>query len=131
MNLPDLYAQARCQPDQNLALHSRASLPVLLLNSAVLTAYGDYCASALEAADARTLVMRHGFTSAIGHEGAARVLGQLLGIACPVNRVQARQTPGQCAIVLRLARRTAEGAILDEVSLRELGFRLMLLRRVA
>ncbi|WP_297216933.1 DUF1874 domain-containing protein, partial [Thermoplasma sp.] len=63
-------------------------------------------------------------TSAIGHEGTAKVLSDLTGFSIPVNRVAIRMQPGDKALVFRLLDRLPEGKVLTEEELRQLKFEL-------
>lgn len=62
-------------------------LVVILLNTSVLTNEGSYSYESLALEEARHLVAE-GFESAIGHEGTAEVLSELLKVSVPVNRVE-------------------------------------------
>lgn len=65
-------------------------------------------------------LIANGFTSAIGHEGTARVLSQLLGVEVPVNRIMVRLMPGTILIVFQLLVRLEEGRILSASEVEEL-----------
>ena len=104
-------------------------MTLYLLNSPVLTGHGLWRFSALDEARARELASG-GFVSAIGHEGAARLLAEVLGTEVPVARIRASLAAGDAAIVLRLLERLPEGAVLDAATLRTVPWELSLLERL-
>jgi Domain of unknown function (DUF1874) len=98
-------------------------MPITLLNAPVLTTNGTFTMTEITTIQAKHLLMQHGFVSAIGHEHTAQLLGKLLDIDCPMNRVQYQQEKNQIAIVFRLNRRLNEGQILESIEqLEDVGY---------
>ncbi len=106
-----------------------SSTQLYILNSPVLSSFGDWRFEPLPVARARE-VARDGFVSAVGHPASATFLGSQLGVEVPVNRVAIEMRPGDQAIVLRLKGRLPEGTVLTDAQMQEFPFELGLLTRL-
>ena len=129
---PSLEDECVAMTEADAYLHpicARFRYMLYLLNSPILTNYGDWrFEGPLELPEARTIAATD-FTSAIGHAGAAQLLSSLLDIEIPVNRVIVAMQPGDQALVLRVRERLPEGAVLDAAALAGVAYDLSLLTR--
>lgn len=104
-------------------------MKLLLLNSPVLTANGEFSLKELSLTAAQDLVAMSEIDSAIGHESTAQIMSELLGVTIPVNRQQVVQQPEQRALIFRLNSRPPEGKILSRQEIEAVGYSFGLLTK--
>jgi hypothetical protein len=100
-----------------------------VLNTPVLTDWGEYSFRKLGEEEAVALLREEPFVSAVGHEATAHFLSWLTGISIPVNRVAIKMSEGDKAIVFRILMRLPEGKVLTEEELEMVSFEFGLLRK--
>jgi len=74
--------------------------------------------------EVRQLLSTKGFVSAIGHQGTAQLLTELLGVEIPFNRLSIKLRPGDVCVHFVLRQRIPEGKVLSYEELRQLAFDL-------
>lgn len=105
-------------------------MKLALLNTSIITSDGSYTLETVSLNEAKKLVSESEIDSAIGHEAAAQILSELLGVAVPMNRQMFAQEEGQTALVFKLNGRSPEGQILDRQEIEKVGYSFKKLVRV-
>jgi hypothetical protein len=109
----------------------KKEMTVFILNSLITPINFDKVQTArvrferIDVERAKNILSNGNFVSAIGHEGTAKVLSQLLGINIPTNRVSIFMETGDVAIHFFLKTRLPEGKILSEDEVKKLDFWLV------
>ena len=75
--------------------------------------------------EAKEFLSKHEFISAIGHQGTAQLLSELLSIPIPVNRITVQLEQGDIFIAFMLKQRLPEGAVLSKEQLEKLDYWLV------
>ncbi len=102
-----------------------------LLNSPVLSSYGQWSfEGALSIDDVRDR-FADGFVSAIGHKDTALFVSDVLGVNCEFKRQAIFMLPGDEAVVFYIKGRPKEGVILTLDELNALPYEFALLKRLA
>lgn len=106
------------------------SLPIAILNGAIITAEGEYSCRTISLEEAKQLVRSaSNIISAVGHQATAEILTDLLETEVTLNRIDFQQQTGQQALVFKLNSRPPEGVILTRKEIEELGYQFQLLSK--
>jgi hypothetical protein len=106
-------------------------MTIYVLNTLVTPINFDKCTSAtvrlqkITVEEAKELLSKNQFVSAIGHEATAKVLSQLLSIPIPTNRISVYMEKGDVGLHFFLKTRLPEGKVLSEEELKLLQFWLV------
>jgi hypothetical protein len=103
---------------------------VYVLNAPVITSYGVYRFTPIEPEAAKRLLLE-GFVSAIGHDSTARLMGDIIGVEIPFNRITIHMEAGDKAVALWLLNRPGEAQIYSREDLSAIPCKLGLLERVS
>ncbi len=95
---------------------------IFILNTSILTSYGEYSYKGSSIEEVKELIADIPFESAIGHASTAQIISELLGIDCPVNRVQFSYVENESAIIFKLNGRPEEGKILNREEIEAIGY---------
>ena len=110
-------------------MSSHQPLPYII-NSPILTEYGDWRFEGPLTLEQAKNTLTDGFISAVGHAATAQFLGQLLGVSIPENRIQINLNKGERALVFRLKMRLEEGRVLQTHELANVPYEIGLLTRL-
>lgn len=104
---------------------------IALLNTAIMTEFGEYSYRPIDVENAKRLIESRGFESYIGHPSTAEIMSSILGVRVSICRSEYKQQGGMTALVFKLNTRldTPRELTLDEIE--EIGYTLGTLTRVA
>ena len=107
------------------------STKITLLNSSILTSYGEFRYTPLTLTEARHLIKESDqVQSAIGHASTAAMISDLFEFPVNLNRMEYRQQAGEAALIFKLKVRPPEGKILNLDEIEDIGYQLGLLKRL-
>ena len=117
------------QIDDKLAPKYHKDMRLALLNGAVLTNIGSYCAFPVPLESARILANSMPVESFIGHQTTAKLLSKILHRPIEYRREELHQTVGQMALIFKLKERAPEGQVLTQAELEKIGYEFWVLYR--
>lgn len=106
------------------------SLPLLIMNTTIMTNDGVYKLHEISLEEAKAIVSSSEICSGIGHSATASIMTTILGVEIPENRIMLSQQPGQIALCFKLNGRPAEGAVLGIKEINEIGYSFKLMERL-
>ena len=101
-----------------------------IFNGTVATTNGLYRVSDISIEEAKFLIAKKGYVSAIGHESTAKIISNLIGLNVEKNRINFVQMVGQKAVVFKLNRRPEEGVVLTKEQVEQVGYSFKLMERL-
>lgn len=106
------------------------NIKVGIFNGTIATTNGLYRISDISIDEAKELICKNGFISAIGHKSTAEAISDSFNINIPMNRIDFKQQVGQKAIVFKLNKRPPEGSILSRDEIERIGYSFRLMERL-
>ncbi|OOM81864.1 hypothetical protein CLPUN_07260 [Clostridium puniceum] len=107
-----------------------SNMKVGIFNGTIATTNGLYRVSDITIDEAKKLMSKNGFISAIGHNSTAEAISDSFNMNIPMSRIDFKQQIGQKAIVFKLNRRPPEGSILSRTEIDEIGYSFKLMERL-
>lgn len=107
-----------------------SNMKVGIFNGTIATTNGLYRVSDITIDEAKKLMSKNGFISAIGHNSTAEAISDSFNMNIPMSRIDFKQQIGQKAIVFKLNRRPPEGSILSRAEIDEIGYSFKLMERL-
>ncbi len=105
-------------------------MKVGIFNGTIATTNGVYKISDIDVNDAKKLICKNGFISAIGHQSTAEAISDSLNMHIPMKRIDFKQQVGQKAVVFKLKKRPPEGSILCRDEIEKIGYSFKLMERL-
>ena len=112
------------------ALEKENKMKLALLNTTIATEDGTYEVETITLDVAKRIIADNELDSAIGHLSTAKIMSTLLETDVKMNRQQFSQQKGQLALVFKLKGRPAEGKILTQEEIEEIGYQFKLMTRI-
>lgn len=99
---------------------------IYLFNTNIVPSQAVVRVKEVTAEEIKQILEKHNgeFTSAIGHEASANAFSTLIGYEVPINRINAIPIDGDIAFSLKLNGRLAEGVVLSEKEMEDMGYTL-------
>ena len=106
------------------------SMKIGIFNGTIATTNGVYKISDINVDDAKKLLCKNGFISAIGHKSTAEAISDSFNMDIPMSRIDFKQQVGQKAVVFKLNKRPPEGSILCRTEIEAIGYSFKLMERL-
>jgi len=108
---------------------------LVLMNTSILTRAGEYRYSPIDVESAIELIAKfqqEGKTilSAVGHQGTADIMSEILGISVANARLSVQQELTDLVLVFKLRSRPPEGTILSREEIERYGYDFFLLEKL-